>query len=215
VTQGPGNPVEPVLPRSTNVHRHRTTVGRDARGVSLGQQPSLLWFTGLSGSGKSTVANLVEAELHASGFHTFMLDGDNVRHGLCGDLGFSDADRTENIRRIGEVAKLMVDAGLIVLASFISPFRDDRARVRCLFAPEEFFEVHVDTPLSVVESRDTKGLYAKARAGRLQDFTGIDSPYEPPESPEVHLDTLTHSPQSAAGVVIAALTQAGRLDRAS
>jgi bifunctional enzyme CysN/CysC len=157
----------------------------------MGQKPAVLWFTGLSASGKSTIANLVEKKLLASGHHTYLLDGDNVRHGLNKDLGFTDEDRVENIRRVAEVAKLMVDAGLIVLVSFISPFRSERRLARGLFAPGEFIEVHVDTPLEVAERRDVKGLYAKARAGELPNFTGIDSPYEAPEHAELVLDTTT------------------------
>jgi bifunctional enzyme CysN/CysC len=151
--------------------------------------PACLWFTGLSGSGKSTIANVVEKRLHAMGYHTYMLDGDNVRHGLNRDLGFTDEDRVENIRRVAEVARLMVDAGLIVLVSFISPFRAERRMARDLFADGDFIEVFVDTPLVVCEARDVKGLYAKARAGQLRNFTGIDSPYEPPQYAEVVLQT--------------------------
>jgi bifunctional enzyme CysN/CysC len=205
-----------VLPlRSDNVHRHPTSVDCAARGQLLAQQPSVLWFTGLSASGKSTVANLVEAELHERGHLTFMLDGDNVRHGLCGDLGFSDADRGENIRRVSEVAKLMHDAGLIVLASFISPFQADRDRARSLLPPEAFFEVHVDLPLALAEARDPKGLYAKARRGEITQFTGIDSPYEMPTAPELHLDMASLSAAQAAERVIAALLSAGRLSAGS
>ena len=158
----------------------------------------MLWFTGLSGSGKSTIANLVEKRLHSEGRHTYLLDGDNVRHGLNRDLGFTDADRVENIRRVAEVAKLMVDAGLIVLVSFISPFRAERQMARELMADGEFVEVFVDTPLAEAERRDVKGLYKKARAGELKNFTGIDSPYEAPEHPEIRLDTLALSPDQAA-----------------
>jgi bifunctional enzyme CysN/CysC len=197
--------------RSENVHLHPLTLDRAARVKLLDQQPSVLWFTGLSGSGKSTIANLVEVELHARGHATSLLDGDNVRHGLCGDLGFSDADRCENLRRVAEVARLMLESGLIVLVSFISPFRAERQRIRESFAPEEFFEVHVDTPISVAEQRDPKGLYVRARRGEITHFTGIDSPYEPPESPEIRLDTAAASPTSAAAEIIAALTEAGRL----
>jgi bifunctional enzyme CysN/CysC len=197
--------------RSDNVHLQALTVDRTARSKLLDQQPSVLWFTGVSGSGKSTIANLVEVELHARGHLTALLDGDNVRHGLSGDLGFSEADRCENVRRVSEVAKLMVDTGLIVLVSFISPFRAERERVRERFAPEEFFEVHVDTPITVAESRDPKGLYAQARRGEITNFTGIDSPYEPPDAPEIRLDTAELSPEQAAAEVIAALAQAGRL----
>jgi len=175
------------LRRSHNIHVQAVEVNKAARSVQKGQRPALLWFTGLSGAGKSTIANLVEKRLHAEGYHTYLLDGDNVRHGLNKDLGFTDADRVENIRRVAEVARLMVDAGLIVLASFISPFRAERRLARDLLEPGEFIEVHVDTPLAVAESRDRKGLYAKARAGKLANFTGIDSPYEPPEHPELRL----------------------------
>jgi bifunctional enzyme CysN/CysC len=159
------------------------------RATSKGQQPTCLWFTGLSGAGKSTIANLVERKLHALGYHTYLLDGDNVRHGINKDLGFTPEDRVENIRRIAEVAHLMVDAGLIVLVSAISPYRSERRSARELFAEGEFMEVFVDAPLAVCEERDPKGLYRKARAGEIRNFTGIDSPYERPESPDVHLLT--------------------------
>ncbi|HEY4555469.1 MAG TPA: adenylyl-sulfate kinase, partial [Lysobacter sp.] len=161
-----------------------------------------VWFTGLSGSGKSTIANLVEKKLHALGLHTYLLDGDNVRHGLNKDLGFTDEDRVENIRRVAEVARLMTDAGLIVLVSFISPFRAERRMARELFGPGEFVEVFVDTPLEEAERRDVKGLYAKARAGRIPNFTGIDSPYEIPEAPELHLDTLAEPAAALAQRVV-------------
>jgi bifunctional enzyme CysN/CysC len=162
----------------------------------------VLWLTGLSGAGKSTIANLVEKKLARMNRHTFLLDGDNVRHGLNKDLGFTDADRVENIRRIGEVAKLMTDAGLIVVTAFISPFRAERRMVREMMAPGEFVEVFVDTPLAEAEARDVKGLYKKARAGELKNFTGIDSPYEPPEHPELRIDTTTMSPEQAADLII-------------
>ena len=168
---------------------HRTQVDQAMRAASLGQRPRCIWLTGLSGSGKSTIANALELELHQAGRHTFLLDGDNVRHGLNRDLGMSAEDRAENIRRVGEVAKLMVDAGLIVVTAFISPFRADRERVRAMFAEGEFIEVFVDTPLAECEKRDPKGLYRKAREGKLRDFTGIDSPYEVPEKPEITLHT--------------------------
>jgi bifunctional enzyme CysN/CysC len=171
----------------------------------------VVWLTGLSGAGKSTIANLVEGELHRRGHHTYLLDGDNVRHGLNADLGFTEADRVENIRRVSEVAHLMTDAGLIVLVSFISPFRAERRMARSLFGPGEFLEVFVDAPLEVAEQRDPKGLYAKARRGQLVNFTGIDSPYEPPERPEVRVDTAAMSPTEAAQRVIEALEEAGRL----
>jgi bifunctional enzyme CysN/CysC len=165
----------------------------------------VLWFTGLSGAGKSTIANLVEKKLAARGRHTFLLDGDNVRHGLNRDLGFTEEDRIENIRRVGEVARLMSDAGLIVLTAFISPFRAERDMVRAMMAEGEFIEIFVDTPLAEAELRDTKGLYAKARAGQLANFTGIDSPYEPPLAPDLRLDTTRMSAEEAADAVIAAL----------
>ena len=178
------------LRRAGNIHWQHLDIDRQARARSLGQSPHCVWFTGLSGSGKSTLANLVDKRLHALGRHAFILDGDNVRHGLNRDLGFTDEDRVENIRRVAEVAKLMTEAGLIVLVSFISPFRAERRMARSLFGEGEFIEVFVDTPLAVAESRDVKGLYAKARAGELPNFTGIDSPYEVPEDAELVLDTL-------------------------
>jgi bifunctional enzyme CysN/CysC len=165
----------------------------------------VVWFTGLSGAGKSTIANLVEKKLHAHGRHTYLLDGDNVRHGLNRDLGFTDAERVENIRRVAEVAKLMADAGLIVLVSFISPFRSERRMARELLEDGEFIEVFVDAPLALAEQRDVKGLYAKARRGELKNFTGIDSPYERPETPEVYIDTSLMSAEDAADMIIAAL----------
>jgi len=164
-----------------------------------------MWMTGLSGSGKSTIANIVEKKLARMNRHTFLLDGDNVRHGLNKDLGFTDADRVENIRRVGEVARLMTDAGLIVITAFISPFREERDMVRGMMAPGEFVEVFVDTPLEVAEERDVKGLYAKARAGDLKNFTGIDSPYEAPESAEIRIDTTAMTPEEAADLIIAKL----------
>jgi len=172
-------------------HDHKIT--RAERAANKNQKPCLLWFTGLSGSGKSTIANALDVALHERGYHTFLLDGDNVRHGLCSDLGFSDEDRVENIRRIGEVSKLFADSGLIVLSAFISPFVSDRRMVRKLFPAGEFIEVFMDTPLDTCEDRDPKGLYKKARAGEIKRFTGIDSPYEAPPHPEVRLDTSTMS----------------------
>jgi len=190
------------LRRAENVHWQAMDVTREAHAAQKGQQAKLLWFTGLSGSGKSTIANLVEKKLHALGKHSFLLDGDNVRHGLNRDLGFTDADRVENIRRVGEVAKLMTDAGLIVLTAFISPFRAERELVRSMLPAGEFVEIHVDTPLEVAEARDVKGLYAKARAGQLKNFTGIDSPYEPPERPEMVINTVDMSPEEAAERIV-------------
>ena len=191
------------LRRAANIHWQHLDVDKAARARLKGQQPRVLWFTGLSGAGKSTIANLVDKRLHAQGFHTFILDGDNVRHGLNRDLGFTDEDRVENIRRVAEVAKLMSDAGLIVLVSFISPFRAERRMARELFAPSEFLEVYVDTSLAEAERRDQKGLYAKARAGQIRNFTGIDSPYEAPEHAELVLDTLHETPEALADHVVA------------
>lgn len=171
---------------------HNHQVNKQMRADKFAQQPCCIWLTGLSGSGKSTLANALETALHQSGRHTYLLDGDNVRHGLNKDLGMSDEDRQENIRRIGEVAKLMVDAGLIVITAFISPFRVDRDAVRALFEEGEFIEVFVDAPLEECEKRDPKGLYKKARAGQIKEFTGIDSPYEAPLNPELALDTHQH-----------------------
>ena len=190
------------LRRADNIHWQALDVNRESRAAQKGQQPRCLWFTGLSGSGKSTIANLVEKRLFALGQHTYILDGDNVRHGLNKDLGFTDADRVENIRRVAEVARLMVDAGLIVLVSFISPFRSERTLARSLFAKGEFLEIYVDTPLAEAERRDPKGLYKKARANQIKNFTGIDSPYEPPESPELRLDTTKLAAEAAAQRVV-------------
>jgi bifunctional enzyme CysN/CysC len=193
------------LRRAENVHWQALDVSRETHSALKGQKPAVLWFTGLSGAGKSTIANLVEKKLAANGRHTYLLDGDNVRHGLNKDLGFTEADRIENIRRVGEVAKLMADAGLIVLTAFISPFRAERDMVRRMMGQGEFIEIFVDTPLAEAERRDVKGLYAKARAGELPNFTGIDSPYEPPESPELRIDTTAMSAEQAADAVIAML----------
>ncbi|CAB1369726.1 sulfate adenylyltransferase subunit CysN [Denitratisoma oestradiolicum] len=197
------------LRRSQNIHMQHVDVNKEVRSTAKGQKASVLWFTGLSGAGKSTIANLVEKKLHASGRHTYLLDGDNVRHGLNKDLGFTDADRVENIRRVAEVSKLMVDAGLITLVSFISPFRSERRMARNLVAEGEFIEVYIDTPLSIAEERDPKGLYKKARRGELKNFTGIDSPYEAPENPEIHIDTTSLTPEQAADRIIAALQGMG------
>jgi bifunctional enzyme CysN/CysC len=190
------------LRRAQNVHWQALDVTREAHAEIKNQKPAVLWFTGLSGAGKSTIANLVEKRLLSLGRHTMLLDGDNVRHGLNRDLGFTDADRVENIRRVAEVAKLMADAGLIVLVSFISPFRAERQMARELLPEGEFFEVFVDTPIDVAEQRDVKGLYKKARAGQLKNFTGVDSPYEPPEAPDIHIDTMAIDTESAAELIV-------------
>ena len=199
------------LRRAENIHWQALDVNKIARSSLKGQRACVLWFTGLSGAGKSTVADLVEKRLHALGRHTYTLDGDNVRHGLNKDLGFTDADRVENIRRVAEVSRLMVDAGLIVLVSFISPFRSERRLARELMQPGEFLEVFVDTPLAEAEKRDVKGLYKKARRGELKNFTGIDSPYEPPEHPEIHLRTVLQSPEEAAEQILKTLRDGGML----
>ena len=190
------------LRRSQNVHWQDSDTSREKRADLKNQKAAVLWLTGLSGAGKSTIANIVERKLTRMNRHAFLLDGDNVRHGLNKDLGFTDADRVENIRRVGEVAKLMTDAGLIVITAFISPFRAERDMVRAMMAPGEFIEVHVDTSLAEAEKRDVKGLYKKARAGELKNFTGIDSPYEAPEEPEIHIDTTALSPEEAADRII-------------
>ena len=197
------------LRRAHNIHLQHMDVDKIARASIKHQQGCVLWFTGLSGAGKSAIANLIEQKLHALGHHTYLLDGDNVRHGLNKDLGFTDADRVENIRRVGEVARLMVDAGLIVLTAFISPFRAERSMARSLVEEGEFVEVFVDTPLEVAEQRDVKGLYKKARRGELKNFTGIDSPYEAPEEPEIRLDTTRLSLEAAADAVITTLRLRG------
>jgi bifunctional enzyme CysN/CysC len=190
------------LRRSQNVHWQALDVTRETHASLKNQKPAVLWFTGLSGAGKSTIANLVEKKLVRMNRHTFLLDGDNVRHGLNRDLGFTDADRVENIRRVGEVAKLMTDAGLVVLTAFISPFRAEREMVRQMMAPGEFIEIHIDTPLADAEQRDVKGLYKKARSGQLANFTGIDSPYEAPENPEIRIDTTKMTPEQAADLIV-------------
>jgi bifunctional enzyme CysN/CysC len=190
------------LRRSQNVHWQALDVTRERRAELKNQKPAILWFTGLSGAGKSTIANLVEKKLTRMNRHTFLLDGDNVRHGLNKDLGFTDADRVENVRRVGEVARLMADAGLIVITAFISPFRAERQMVREMMAPGEFVEIHIDTPLAEAEARDVKGLYKKARSGQLKNFTGIDSPYEPPEDAEIRIDTTAMTPEEAADLIV-------------
>ncbi|MFN2258543.1 MAG: adenylyl-sulfate kinase, partial [Parasphingopyxis sp.] len=190
------------LRRSQNIHWQAIDITREAHAAQKNQKAKLLWFTGLSGSGKSTIANLVEKKLHAMGKHSFLLDGDNVRHGLNRDLGFTDADRVENIRRVGEVARLMTDAGLIVLTAFISPFRAERQMIRKMIPEGEFIEVFVDTPLDVAEARDIKGLYKKARAGELKNFTGIDSPYETPQNAEIRVNTVEMTAEEAAEYIV-------------
>ena len=199
------------LRRATNVHWQALDVDKKARAGQKGQKPAVLWFTGLSGSGKSTIANLVERALFAEGRHTYLLDGDNVRHGLNRDLGFTDADRVENIRRVGEAARLFVDAGLIVLTAFISPFRSERRMARELVGAGEFIEVFVDTPIEVCMQRDPKGLYQKAKAGTIKNFTGIDSPYEAPEQAELHIETVTGDAAAHAAAIVAYLRERGFL----
>ena len=200
------------LRRAKNIHWQAVEVNKGARAQQKHQTSRCIWFTGLSGSGKSTIANLVEKRLHAEGRHTYLLDGDNVRHGLNKDLGFTDADRVENIRRVAEVSRLMVDAGLLTLVSFISPFRAERQLARDLLGDGEFFEVFIDTPLAEAERRDPKGLYRKARAGELKHFTGIDSPYEAPENPEIRIDTTELSAELAAERIISMLHDKGVFD---
>ncbi|MEN9499443.1 MAG: hypothetical protein RIS83_1262 [Pseudomonadota bacterium] len=197
------------LHRARNIHRADFVIDRTARAARHGQTPMVLWFTGLSGSGKSTIANLVEQALFQQGCQTYSLDGDNLRHGLCRDLGFSAADRVENMRRAGEVAKLFCDAGMIVLCSFISPFRAERQMLRDILGPQEFLEIHVDTPIETCMARDPKGLYAKARAGLIPNFTGIDSPYEAPENPDIHIRTEGATAEESAGLVLQALRARG------
>jgi bifunctional enzyme CysN/CysC len=195
------------LRRGNNIQWQPLLVGKSARAALKHQSPAILWFTGLSGAGKSTIANMVEQRLHAAGHHTTLLDGDNVRHGLCRDLGFTEADRVENIRRAGEVAKLMTESGLIVLCSFISPYRSEREMVRSLVPEGEFIEVFVDTPLAECIRRDPKGLYAKAKAGTIKNFTGVDAPYEAPDAPEIRLRTLDREPAALAEEVLRALIE--------
>ena len=189
-----------------HIYRQALSVNQASRAAQMGQKPRCIWFTGLSGSGKSTIADALDKQLHEQGRHTYLLDGDNLRRGLNRDLGFTEAERVENIRRVGEVAKLMVDAGLIVLVSFISPFRAERQLARELFGHAEFIEVFVDTPLAECERRDAKGLYARARRGELKNFTGIDSPYEPPLAAEVHLQSGGESIQACIDRIMLQLT---------
>jgi bifunctional enzyme CysN/CysC len=193
------------LRRGTNIHWQPLLVGKPERAALKNQKPAILWFTGLSGAGKSTIANIIEQRLHAAGRHTMMLDGDNVRHGLCRDLGFTEADRVENIRRAGEVAKLMTESGLIVLCSFISPYQSERDMVRNLVSAGEFFEVFVDTPIAECIRRDPKGLYAKAQSGKIKNFTGLDTPYEAPAAPEIRLNTVGHDAVQLAEQVLRSL----------
>jgi len=190
------------LRRASNVHWQVLEVNKGARSVLKLQRAQCIWLTGLSGSGKTTIANILEKRLHAEGRHTYLLDGDNLRHGLNRDLGFTEGDRVENVRRVAEVARLMVDAGLVVIVSLISPFRADRDMARNLFEPDEFAEVFVDTPLEECERRDVKGLYAKARRGELKNFTGIDSPYQPPKTPQVHLMNVGRSPEECVSALV-------------
>jgi bifunctional enzyme CysN/CysC len=199
------------LRRSQNIHWQAVDIDRHARAATMGQKPCVLWFTGLSGAGKSTIANLVEKKLHSLGKHTYLLDGDNVRHGLNKDLGFNAEDRVENIRRVAEVAALMADAGLIVLVAFISPFRSERQMARALLPEGEFVEVFVDTPLEVAEARDVKGLYKKARRGELKNFTGIDSPYERPEAPDIHIWSTDEGAEGPATSIVVDLEARGKL----
>lgn len=202
--------IDGAAPVSGNVVWHHATVTRARREAQNGHRGAIVWFTGLSGAGKSTLAHEVEEQLHRMGCRTFVLDGDNVRHGLCGDLGFSAADRVENIRRIGEVAKLFMEAGVIVLTAFISPFRADRDRVRTMVQPGEFVEIYCRCPVEVCEQRDVKGLYRKARAGEIVQFTGISSPYEPPEKPELVVDTSSRSLEECVQQVVGMLSSGER-----
>jgi bifunctional enzyme CysN/CysC len=203
--------IEYSLGRAANIHWQKVDVSVDDRSKQKNQKPCILWFTGLSGSGKSTIANLVEKELYFKGNHTYVLDGDNIRHGLNRDLGFTDIDRVENIRRIGEVSKLMVDAGLITIVSFISPFRAERRSVRNIVDENQFIEIFIDAPLEVCEQRDAKGLYKKARKGEIKNFTGINSPYEPPEKAEIYINNVGITPEKAAQEILLYLKNQGYL----
>jgi bifunctional enzyme CysN/CysC len=200
------------LRRSSNVHWQAEKIGKTERAALKGHKPAVVWLTGLSASGKSTIANALESRLHELGYHSMLLDGDNIRHGLNRDLGFTEADRVENIRRIGEVVKLMMDAGLLVITAFISPFESDRETARTLVPPGEFIEVYVNTPIEECERRDPKGLYARARSGEIPNFTGINSPYEPPKNAEVVLDTVRSSPADCAEILVRFLTERGILN---
>jgi adenylylsulfate kinase len=203
------SPAAPNSPAATNIVWHHSTVTRASRAHQRGHRSAIVWFTGLSGAGKSTLANAVNSALFEQGLACYVLDGDNVRHGLCRDLGFSDADREENIRRIGEVAKLFLDAGVVVLTAFVSPFRADRDRARALVEAGDFIEIHCAANLGVCEQRDTKGLYAKARAGEIKEFTGISSPYEEPEQPELRIDTGSQDLEGCVQQVLSYLEGAG------
>jgi bifunctional enzyme CysN/CysC len=195
------------LRRSDNIHWQSIDITKEQRALQKSQSPKIIWFTGLSGSGKSSIANILEKKLYSMGLHTIILDGDNIRHGLNKDLGFTEADRVENIRRVGEVARLMIESGLICITAFISPFESERRMIRSLVSENEFVEIYVDTPLEICEERDVKGLYAKAREGKLPNFTGISSPFEKPENPEIRIDTTKISPERAADIIIDFLSQ--------
>jgi len=203
------------LSRSTNIVWHKSSIDREARALQRGHGSAILWFTGLSGSGKSTLANAVNVALHNNGYSTYVLDGDNIRHGLCKDLGFSDLDREENIRRIGEVSRLFLDAGIIVLTAFVSPFRVDRNNARSLVGENDFVEIYCSADLGICETRDTKGLYAKARKGDIKDFTGISSPYEEPHSPELKIDTGNLEIDVCVGMVTNLLVKKGIISEIS
>ena len=203
------------LAKSTNIVWHQSSVNREARSQQRGHRSAILWFTGLSGSGKSTLANAVNVALHKNGYSTYVLDGDNIRHGLCKDLGFSDLDREENIRRIGEVSKLFLDAGIIVLTAFVSPFRVDRDNARALVGKNDFIEIFCSADLNICETRDTKGLYAKARKGQIKDFTGISSPYEEPKNPELKIDTGNLEIEKCVDIVTNFLIEKGIISKVS